>query len=425
MSHIGLLCPPTPGHLNPMSTLGRALQRRGHRVTMFQLADLRERSEREGLEFAPLGEGLVKPGELGDALEQLGRLAGFRALRFTIRWAGHLARVVLDTAPAALSAAKVDLAIIDQNEPAGASVASHLKLPFVNVAHIPLNREANMPPPFVPWPFSESALARLRNRMGYRIADALLTPLTSAVNRRRREWGLPWLKGPDDSFSPLAQLCTLPEELDFPRSELPSCLHYLGPFIDASRTCVPFPWDKLDGRPLVYASFGTLQNRRQEQFSAVADACAELDVQLVLSAGGGEIVTEGLKGSPIVVPYAPQLELLPRASVVVTHAGLNTVLEALYFGVPMIAIPVTNDQPAVAARLARYGAGKVVNLNQLAGGHLRQAIAQVLSDGEYRRRAQEMKGAIARAGGVERAADIVEQQLPQQRPADLRVAGSA
>jgi zeaxanthin glucosyltransferase len=111
----------------------------------------------------------------------------------------------------------------------------------------------------------------------------------------------------------------------------------------------------LTGEPLIYATMGTLQNRVANVFHTIAAATSRLkDVQLVLSLG--EHVDPKKVGplpkSAITVHSAPQLELLKRASVCITHAGLNTVLEALAQGVSEVAIPVTNDQPGVGARIA-------------------------------------------------------------------------
>ena len=72
-----------------------------------------------------------------------------------------------------------------------------------------------------------------------------------------------------------------------------------------------------------------------------------------------------LPRDPITVPFAPQLELLKRAAVCITHAGLNTALESLTNGVPMVAIPITNDQPGVAARVRWTRSGEVVPLKKL------------------------------------------------------------
>ncbi|WLT39734.1 hypothetical protein NON20_10065 [Synechocystis sp. B12] len=66
-----------------------------------------------------------------------------------------------------------------------------------------------------------------------------------------------------------------------------------------------------------------------------------------------------LPGNPLVVNYAPQLELLQRTALTITHAGLNTTLECLNNAVPMVAIPIANDQPGVAARIAWAGVGNL------------------------------------------------------------------
>ena len=89
---------------------------------------------------------------------------------------------------------------------------------------------------------------------------------------------------------------------------------------------------------------GTLQNQTHRVFEMIAEACRELPVQLVISLGGSDDTDEyaHLPGNPITVGYAPQLELLQKASLCITHAGLNTALESIAHGVPMLAIPITN-----------------------------------------------------------------------------------
>jgi MGT family glycosyltransferase len=112
-----------------------------------------------------------------------------------------------------------------------------------------------------------------------------------------------------------------------------------------------------------------------------------------------------------VVGYAPQLELLKKTTLTITHAGLNTALESLSNGVPMVAIPITNDQPGVAARLTWTGAGEFVPLSRLNVPKLRAVIQQVLTEDSYKNHASRLQDAIARAGGVSRAADIIEQVI--------------
>ena len=123
-----------------------------------------------------------------------------------------------------------------------------------------------------------------------------------------------------------------------------------------------------------------------------------------------------LPGNPIVVSYAPQLALLERASVAITHAGMNTALECLTYGVPMVAIPITNDQPGVASRIAWIGAGEIVPLNKLSATTLKTALKLVLNQAIYRQNAIRLKQSIAQSGGVKRAADIIELAISTKQP---------
>jgi zeaxanthin glucosyltransferase len=170
---------------------------------------------------------------------------------------------------------------------------------------------------------------------------------------------------------------------------------------------------------MVYASMGTLGNGRPEIFRTIVSAVAsQKNVQLVLAVGD-QIDPEQIGSAPsnaIVVKRAPQLELLKRSAVCITHAGLNTVLEALTQGVPQVAIPVTHDQPGVAARIADKKTGFVTSLDKLTVSRLSTLVGEVLADSAYRSNARRIQKAIARGNGLSRAADLIEQsfQLKKQ-----------
>jgi zeaxanthin glucosyltransferase len=153
-------------------------------------------------------------------------------------------------------------------------------------------------------------------------------------------------------------------------------------------------------------------------FENIAQACVGLDAQLVIALGGGSDPESlpNLPGAPLVVGYAPQLELLKKATLTITHAGINTALESLSNGVPMAAIPIANDQPGVAARIAWTGTGEVITLSKLTSPKLRAAVKQVLSEDSYKQNAVRLQAAIRSAGGVSRAADIVEQVAQTGEP---------
>ena len=114
--------------------------------------------------------------------------------------------------------------------------------------------------------------------------------------------------------------------------------------------------------------------------------------------------------------YAPQLELLQKASLNITHAGFNTALESLSYGVPMVAIPVTDDQPGVAARIVWTGTGELVKLSQLSVNKLRAEIERVLTGESYKQNAVRLQEAMRQTRGVKRAVDIIEQAVSTRSP---------
>ena len=100
----------------------------------------------------------------------------------------------------------------------------------------------------------------------------------------------------------------------------------------------------------------------------------------------------------------------------ITHAGVNTVLEALCRGVPMVALPRSVDQPGMGTRIAHAGVGLLASFQQSTPGQIRALVQRVLAEDSFRRRAKELQKALIAAGGVNRAADIAEEALTTGRP---------
>jgi zeaxanthin glucosyltransferase len=103
----------------------------------------------------------------------------------------------------------------------------------------------------------------------------------------------------------------------------------------------------------------------------------------------------------------PQLELIRRSAPSIPHGGLNTALESLAWGVPMVVLPVTNDQPGVGARVERSGVGRSIPVGRVTAGRLRQAVGAVLGDPTYRDRAEALRSSIEAGDGLGRAADVI------------------
>ena len=397
-----------------MIALARRLEERCHEIVIFGIADTEPQVRAAGLEFHRIGEQDYPPGTLKKLDRRLGELTGLSALRFTVERIKNTARMILRDGPEAVRAARIDALLVDEAD-AGGSVAEHLGLPFVSIAFFPpLLRSDRIPPFLFGWDGGQDWISRLRNRIGNRVFLRLTAVVLPLVNEQRKVWGLKPLRDAIDTLSTLAQITQMPACLEFIPAAGPKHLHYTGPFVDArARPPVEFPWDRLDDRPLVYASLGTLQNGSDLIFKTIAQACDGLGVQLVLSLGGGlEPERLGaLPGDPLVVGYAPQLEMIQRAALVITHAGLNTVLESLAEGVPMVALPQANDQPGVASRVAAAGAGLVLTSRRLNVARLREAVRRVLEEQSFRRKAKVLQASIAEVDGLGRAADIVEDAL--------------
>jgi zeaxanthin glucosyltransferase len=418
MTYFGIICPPYPGHLNPLSALGRELQSRGHRTTILQVSDLETKVRAEGLEFYPIGEAIYQPGSLAASFKQLTQYSEIEALRYSVDFCRHITEIICQDAPTAIQAIGIEALLVDQLEPVGQSVAQALDLPFVCISSgQTIHRRSDVPPFFTPWGYSNTGWANLRNAVAYQILDRSCRPILRVINHYRQQWKLPPYRKIYESIATLAHISQQPADFEFPLPNMPNHFHYTGPFRNSSPQSTSFPFDQLTDQPLIYASLGSVQNTKQEIFQCIAAACEGLDVQLVITHGGGmdQAAVRSLPGSPLVVDYAPQVEVLAKASLTITHGGMNTVLDSLSHGVPLVAIPITFEQPGTGARIRWTGTGEVLSLSQLNVSRLRAAIQRVLTEESYLQNAQKFQQVIQQAGGVKRAADIIEQAVDTEQ----------
>jgi len=161
-------------------------------------------------------------------------------------------------------------------------------------------------------------------------------------------------------------------------------------------------------------------------YKAILSAVGRMpEVQVVLSKGTN-IKLEELGPIPtnvIVVDKAPQIELLKRSVLCITHGGLNTTLESLAQGLPLVAIPIAYDQFGVALRIAYHGVGEFVEVESLTVDRLEELIRKVLSTPNYRERGQYFKNVIAQSNGLDVAAEAIERGF--ERASTDRQSGAA
>jgi zeaxanthin glucosyltransferase len=411
---IGVATVAATGHLNAMTALARRLTSRGHETTFLCRPDGERAARDADLHFEPLCELEFPLGVNDDILRKLSALTGEEALQFTMQALGSASQAVLKSLPGILKRLKFDGVVID-SALFGASAAARLaRVPFATVFCTPiLDLNGGMPPWHFPWPHEDSDVARYRNLQGvagflklvepsYRTQLEILKQAGISVNESNN---FEWVR------SPLVCITQVPAVFDFPGIHLPAHYHRTGPFHDGfGRAEVSFPWQRLTGEPLIYASMGTVQNGLLDVFRMILKATERPGYQVVLSVGPNIAMESFQSGaaSTIVVSQAPQLDLLKRASLCVTHAGLNTTLEALAQGVPLVAIPITNDQPGVAARILASGTGLFVPIAQLTPEALSGMVDAVLTNPAYRQRALVLQSAIQSLDGLTMASKLIE-----------------
>jgi MGT family glycosyltransferase len=344
-------------------------------------------------------------------------MQGEDALEFAVGLVMAQTETILKSLPAVVQANGIDALLIDTVQFYAELGAIHLGMPYIHVSNaLYFDFSGYTPLSFYDWPHQTTPSALARNREGVTKFAKILENANAGVKAYAKRAGLEidW-ETPHSTLSPLASITQTPSAFDFESAHWPRQFHHTGPFHDGKgREKLDFPWERLTGEPLIYASMGTILNGRLEVFrTIVAGVAKHKDLQLVLSIGD-QLDPEQIgpvAGNAIIVKQAPQLELLKQTSVCITHAGLNTVLESLAQGVPQVAIPVTFDQPGVAARIAHNQTGVVTSLDKLTADHLSTLLDEVLTNSTYQDNADKLQKAIAKANGLSVAADLIEESL--------------
>jgi zeaxanthin glucosyltransferase len=412
---IGFLSMPLTGHLHPMTALGRKMQARGHEVIFFGLPDAARIVRSAGLDFIPFGEEEYPVGATPAMYARLATLKGEDVIRYSFQeMHPQRTRITLEQLPGKLVHGGVEALVIDTVHFFAGLVPMSMGLPYAhiwNVLHI--DSSGVTPPCVVGWDYEDTPVARARNIEAVKKMNSVSQPIQQVARSWAENHGiqLDW-DTPNATISKLAVITQTPKEFDFPDVPKAPAFHYAGPFHDDyGRERVAFPRERLTGEPLIYASMGTLVNGLTDVFRIILETAAAIPGrQLVLSIGTNIQMDDigPIPASAIVVSKAPQIELLKRAELCITHAGINTTLESLALGVPMVAIPVGFDQPGIAARIAYHGVGKSVPVGSMNKEDLSGAIREVLGDPSYRETARRFQRTIAQTHGLDQAADVLE-----------------
>jgi MGT family glycosyltransferase len=225
-----------------------------------------------------------------------------------------------------------------------------------------------------------------------------------------RERGAPPL--PRDDFihaGPTLNLYLYPDAVDYPRREaLGPTWHNLQASVRATDPDYRLP-DELAGSdgPLVYLSLGSLGSADVALMRTLVAELAEAPYRFIVSKGPQAEEFE-LAPNMVGAEFLPQTSILPLVDLVITHGGNNTVTESLFFGKPMVVLPIFWDQHDNAQRLDETGFGVRIDTYAHEPAELRDAIARLLDDGRLADRLAQTSRRLQAARGTELAADLIE-----------------
>jgi zeaxanthin glucosyltransferase len=399
-----------------MFGLAQEIKARGHRVIFFQFPDLKASVEKAGFECCTFAEQAFPLGTIPAIDAALGNLSGSAALRFSIDRIRRSSTAYFNYLPSCLHDAGLDVFVVDQIDVSGPTIAEHIRVPFVSICNaLPLNRDYRVPPCYTGWQHKSTAVHHIRNEIGYRFLSILGSPVRRLINKQRAEWALGPLPDTSTQFAGLAEIAQLPKCLDYPQRRFHPRFHYAGPLSVSRKTKdVDLPCNQVVAGSYVYASMGTLQNRRDDIYGGIIEGCYRAGWRVVLSVNNPTTNIDALlslPGDPIVVRYAPQRQLLKQAAAVITHGGLNTALEALSEGLPMVAVPMTNDQPGVAERLRWKGVAEVLSRSRVTGETICTALTRIMRHSSYREEARRCMEELKQINGAKCVVDIIETSL--------------
>jgi MGT family glycosyltransferase len=263
-----------------------------------------------------------------------------------------------------------------------------------------------LPPVFSGYPTQDrSRWAEFRDA-----ATVVLGPLHAEFDEICRDLGAPGL--PAGEFihrSDWLNLGLYPAELDYHRSQpLPPTWQTLPASVRDADTSWSLPADLGDPElPLVYLSLGSLGSADLPLMRSLVDSLGQTRCRVIVSKGPLHDQLD-LPANMTGAEYLPQVAVLPQVDAVITHGGNNTVTESLFFGKPMVVMPLFWDQPDNAQRLAETGYGVRLSTYESGPAELTAALATVLSDAAMSARLAAISRRLQSAPGTGQAADLLE-----------------
>ena len=382
MSKIVFFCIPAHGHTNPTLGVVRELVSRGHQVWYYSYNIMREKIESAGATFISCDDYDTEKNLSAKDSTRVGK-----DLAFSVKILVDTTLALDDKVCREIAELDPDCIVADSMALWGKAVALKLGIPFVSST--------------TTFAFNQYSANIMKQGIGDLLRMILSIPKTTKQIKRLQSKGYPVknildIIGTDDNThtivytSPQFQPCseTFSEKYAF-----------VGPSIRPANEKVEKRKDKL-----IYISMGTVNNDMMPFYKKCLSAFESTDYEVVMSVGN-LVSVDGfgtIPGNISVQPFVDQIAVLEKADVFVSHAGMNSVSESLYFGVPLVMLPQTSEQKGVAERVFELGAGIKSDENSVLAD-----VEKILSDSTYRINAEKIAVGFKRCAGAKCAADKI------------------
>ncbi len=420
---------PLVGHVNPALPIARQLVERGHEVWWYTGKTLQSKIEATGARFLPIRTGMdfSDSNNVPDSLrEKRKNLKGLAHFKFDFKhFFGDSAVGQVKDLTDILREFPADVLLSDVCFLGAAWVHETGGPPWAAFGITALGIISPDTAPFgLGMRPDASTLGRLRNGVLNGVFErGLFGDVTDYMNQLRASIGLPPYQTSffDAVVSPYLYLQGTVPAFEYPRSNLPSQVHFIGPYLPEPPAdfTPPVWWDDLkSGKPVVHVTQGTVATEADDLIVPTLQALADEDVLVVAATGGKPIenIKAPLPANARLERFIPYYHLLPHVDVMMTNGGYNGVQAALAHGVPLVAAGQTEEKPEICTRIEWAGVGINLKTKTPKPTQLKNAVKKILESPHYRQKAQLIQADIARYDTPSLSAKLLEQLAVTKQP---------
>lgn len=375
------------GHINPTIGVVKELISRGEEVVYFTIEDFRERIEKTGATVRTIdGQKFIKAFISGGRNNLLERINGLL----------HTADIVIPSVLEQIEGEHFDYLIHDSMFGCGRILAQILKLPAIN---------------------SCTTFAQTKETFDNMFEQLSENISAETIDEFQRLSGMVKEKYGVEIHSPYEVLCN-PASLtlvytirEFQPSgeDFDQTYKFVGPSISSRLNEETFDFTAIKGKNPIYISLGTVVNQAIDFYKLCFRAFENTEHTVVMSIGNKVQLTDlgEIPNNFIVKNYVPQTEVLKHTKLFITHGGMNSVHEGLYYGVPLIVLPQSADQPIIAEQVANMGAGIKLQMQELTANQLCHAVNHVLNQPTFHKNVANVRDSFQASGGYHQAVDAI------------------